>query len=116
LDVGFALFMGWRQRLTILAQLDNLSTSEAAWLRGQREKNEQTFSISFASPIAAGLRRKGLLELSSNLGDLQGGHPHTIPDFVWHDLKRRWPVSEQPNAPPEDARSRLRRARAGHRT
>jgi hypothetical protein len=115
-DLCWARFAGWRRGRAILAQLHKLSTSEDAQLRHQVERNQQTFSISITSPVAAGLRRKGLLELSSNLGDLQGGHPHTIPDVVWRELRRCWPDREQPETRSEDARSRVRRARAGHRT
>ena len=114
-DVGLAGFRAWRRRRASLAQLDKLSASEITQLRYQVEKNEQTFSIAFYSSVAAGLRQKGLLELSSNLGLLQG-HPHTIPDFVWAELRHRWPEQEHPETPSEDARFRLRRARAGHRT
>jgi hypothetical protein len=81
-DVGLAGFRAWRRRRANLTQLDKLSASEVTLLCHQVQKNEQTFSIAFYSPVAAGLRQKGLLELSSNRGDLQGGHPHTIPDFV----------------------------------
>ena len=115
-DLCRARLARWRRKSAILAQLEKLSTSGVTLLRDQLGRNEQTFNISIASPVASGLRRKGLLELSSNLGDLQGGHPHTIPDFVWREMQHRWNVMDQHEERSEDTRSRLRRARAGHRT
>jgi hypothetical protein len=93
-DMGFARFTAWRQRRAILAQLDKLSTSEMELLAEQTAKNEQTFSARFDSPVAAGLRSKGLA-LRSDTGHPLG-HPHTIPDFVWNELRRRWQDEEKP--------------------
>jgi len=76
-----------RQRQEILTELDKLSDSEARLLTEQLEKNEQTFSVRFDNPIAAGLRQKGLA-VRSDTGHLLG-YPHTIPNFVWAELRRR---------------------------
>jgi hypothetical protein len=108
---GFDRFAGRRRRRAILAQLDKLSTSEVELLRGQLEKNEQTFHARFDSSVAAGLRHKGMAPMSATGHPL--GWPHTIPDFVWAEMRRRWKVAEQPKASPGDARSRVPRARAG---
>lgn len=93
---GSARFTGWRQRRAILAELDKLSTSEAEFLADRVEKNERTFDARFDSSVAAGLRRKRLALPSATGHPL--GYPHTIPDFVWSELKRRRGVEEKREA------------------
>jgi hypothetical protein len=102
-NLGFARFRAWQQRRAILAQLDNLSTSEIELLAEQIANNEQTFSARFDSPVAAGLRSKGLA-LRSDTGHLLG-YPHTIPDFVWNELRRHRAVEDKGKARSRSAES-----------
>jgi len=111
-DLISGRWRGRRRRRTILAQLDNLSASEAQLLAHQVTINEQTFNAAVDSPVVVGLRRKGLLARPAGIGN-PFEYPHLIPDFVWTELRRRWPDRGQPEAPPVDARSGVLRARAG---
>ena len=74
--------------------------------------NEQTFYTAYLDAVVAGLVQKGLVVRLS--GGTHWSTPHTIPDFVWREIRRRrWPAREQPEEEPEDIRSAVRRARAG---
>jgi hypothetical protein len=108
-DVAFARFTGWRRRRATLAQLHNLSTSEAALLRYQLEQNEQTFNAAVDSPVVVGLRLKGLLSRPAGIGN-PFEYPHKIPDFVWAEIQWRWGILEQSEPLSEDARAAIRRA------
>ena len=89
-DLGFAHFTKWRLRRGVLAQLDTLNTGEAELLGTQAENNEQTFyAPMFHDPIALGLVEKGLAQ-RSRVGTPMGAS-YTIPDFVWREMRRRWP-------------------------
>jgi hypothetical protein len=109
-DLGRGRFVARRCRRAVLAQLDMLSTSEANLLRSQLEENEQTFNAAMDCPVVVGLRRKGLLVRPTGLGN-PFEFPHMIPDFVWAEMQLRWGILKQLEAPPEDARSAVRRAR-----
>jgi hypothetical protein len=108
-DLGHGRLRVHRRKRAILAQLDKLSASEEALLRHQAERNEQSFNAYIHSPVV-GLQHKGLTLPSSS--GYENAWPHTIPDFVWAEMRRRWPARDQPEEQPEDIRSALRRARA----
>lgn len=95
-DLVSARWRVHRKKRAVRAQLDKLSSSERALLAHQVAANEQTFTAYFDSPILVGLRHKGLV-LPARTG-YEAAWPHTIPDFVWCELKRRWPAPEQPEA------------------
>jgi hypothetical protein len=106
-ELGHERWREHRRQQAILAQLDKLSTSEEAFLRSQLEKNEQTFHARIDDRVAAGLRSKELA-LGSFPAHLVAWS-HTIPDFVWAEMRRRWKVEEKSGVQPEAAC----RARAG---
>ena len=111
-DLGHGHWRERRQRKAVLAQLDKLNAAETERLAHLAASNEQTFyTAPYHDPVVAGLVHKGLVVRSS--AGTVWSVPHSIPDFVWREIRRRWPAREQPEEEPEDIRSAVRRARAG---
>jgi hypothetical protein len=97
-DMCQVRFGGWQRRRGILDQLDKLDTREGNLLARQVAKDQQTLTAIFDDPVVVGLRTKGLLVLGTNAGNYLH-YPHTIPEFVWAELRRRLKLAEQPEAP-----------------
>ena len=111
-DLGHERWREYRWRRGVLAQLDKLNAAETERLAHLAASNEQTFyAAPYHDPVVAGLVHKGLVVRSS--AGTVWSVPHSIPDFVWREIRRRWPAREQPEEEPEDIRSAVRRARAG---
>jgi hypothetical protein len=108
-DLAHGRWRRRRQRRAIVDQLDTLGPSEYNLLLSQLAKHEQTFNAPLLDdPVVAGLRRKGLLALSSRRGNMFD-YPHMIPDFVWAEMQLRWGILEQSEPLSEDARAAVRR-------
>ncbi len=92
-EEGWRPFAGFKKRTEekkrkqrILGHLDSLGPKESEYVEYLVSNNQKSFTCLHSDGTANMLVAKGLLKRGSgSVLDL----PHTVPDFVWAELKRR---------------------------
>ena len=90
ISVGWTAFRRWRWRKNAVAELKaslrRLTEEEKQILRFYYAKETKTNYLRVTDGVVQGLVSKGIIQMSSNMGDMVDGFAHNINEIVWQEL------------------------------
>lgn len=89
-SVGWTTFRRWRRHKKAVAELKaylrRLTEEEKQILRFYYAKETKTNYLRVTDGVVRGLAAKGIIQMSSNMGDMVDGFAHNINEIVWLQL------------------------------